>query len=325
MLTIDFIGYDGTHPANFIYGLPKGHEAYLLLLTATPAEFYLPLETTAVSEAVPSIPSLPPFPGDARRFPGPHALGENRRFAPEPPPAGEFRRFPAGTAILYTPGSFVLYKACEETYVNDWIRFRCDEAFADQLPLKNQPFQVGDAQYCHDLFKLMTWESTMSDSDGSEVISHLLKALLLKLAESCSRPITNPHAQEMLDLRKRIYNNPELSWSVDAMAQELHLSSGYLQSIYKSTFGSSCMEDVILQRLKRAQDQLISTAKSVQEIAEDCGYNNVEHFCRQFRKFLGISPGRYRKEHAEKIPTAPKHLTVGGSDVNAYVPRGRVY
>ena len=78
------------------------------------------------------------------------------------------------------------------------------------------------------------------------------------------------------------------------------------------------MEDVILQRLKRAQDQLISTAKSVQEIAEDCGYNNVEHFCRQFRKFLGISPGRYRKEHAERMPAAPKHLTVGGADVNLF-------
>lgn len=273
MLEIDFIGYDGTHPAGFVYGLPKGHQSYLLLLTATPAEFFL---------------------------------------------NDEFRRFPAGTAILYSPGSFVLYRACEETYVNDWIRFRCDESFTDQLPLKNQPFQVNDAEYCHDLFKLMTWESTMGNSESGEVLSHLLTALLLKLAESCSRPAGNPHVQEMLDLRKRIYNNPELPWNVDAMAKDLHLSSGYLQAIYKNTFGSSCMEDVILQRLKRAQDQLISTAKSVREIAEDCGYNNVEHFCRQFRKFLGITPSRYRKDRAEdiKLPreNPSRHLTLGGSE-----------
>ena len=38
MLEIDFIGYDGTHPAGFVYGLPKGHDSYLLLLTSTPVE-----------------------------------------------------------------------------------------------------------------------------------------------------------------------------------------------------------------------------------------------------------------------------------------------
>lgn len=277
MLEIEFIGYDGNHPKGFIYGLPQGRESYLLILTATPAEFHL---------------------------------------------EGEFRRVPPGTAILYTPGSPVLYRACEETYSNDWIRFRCDEKFVEQLPLKNQPFQVSDAEYCHDLFKLMTWESTVgTSSKGTEVLTHLLQALFLKLAESCTRPAGSPHAQEMLDLRKRIYNNPELPWSVDGMARELHLSSGYLQALYKTMFGSSCMEDVILQRLKHSQDQLVSTTKSVREIAEDCGYNNVEHFCRQFRKFLGISPSRYRRENSEKNllrgAGASRHPTLGGIEAES--------
>ena len=308
MLEIDFIGYDGTHPAGFVYGLPKGHQSYLLLLTSTPAEFYLVIEKPVKND----------MPSSSGNLTISHVIGESRRMPAEPLPAGEFRRFPAGTAILYAPGSFVLYRACEENYVNDWIRFRCDESYADLLPLKNQPFQAGDAEYCHDLLKLMTWESTIGSPESTEVLSHLLKALLLKLAENCSRPAGNPHMQEMLDLRKRIYNNPELSWSVDAMAQELHLSSGYLQAIYKNMFGSSCMEDVILQRLKRAQDQLISTAKSIREIAEDCGYNNVEHFCRQFRKFLGTSPSHYRRDRAETIKAprekASLHLTLGGSE-----------
>lgn len=295
MLEIDFIGYDGTHPSGFIYGLPYGHESYLLLLTATPVEIYL----TAGEEET----------GEESHAP----LSTEERHG------ASFHRFPAGTVILFTPGSHVLYRACEETYVNDWIRFRCDEAFVEQLPTKNQPFQVSDAAYCHDLFKLMTWESTSGSSESGDVISHLLKALFLKLSESCSRPASNPHAQEMLDLRRQIYNHPEHPWNVDSMARELHLSSGYLQALYKNMFGSSCMEDVILQRLKNAQDQLVSTSKSVREIAEDCGYNNVEHFCRQFRKFLGSSPSRFRKEHAERLSlpkeVSSRHETLGGSEM----------
>lgn len=272
MLEIEFIGYDGRHPKGFIYGLPEGHAAHLLLLTSTPAEFFLD---------------------------------------------GEFRKYPAGTAILYTPGSQVLYRACEETYSNDWIRFRCDEKFVEQLPLKNQPFSVGDAEYCHTLIKLMTWESTVTTSESGEILLGLLRTLFLKLGESCTRPAGNPHAREMLALRKRIYNNPELPWSVDAMAGSLHLSSGYFQSLYKTMFGSSCMEDVISQRLRHAQDQLLATTKSVREIAEDCGYNNVEHFCRQFRKFTGISPSRYRRESnsdSRALGKEAKHLTLGGRE-----------
>lgn len=315
MLEIDFIGYDGTHPSGFIYGLPQGHDSYLLLLTSTPAEFYVPFEASKPQ----SIMDQGSIRKDAKKdFPLHQIPMEFRRASTDQLPEGEFRRFPAGTAILYTPGAFVLYRACEETYGNDWLRFRCDEAFVDQLPLKNQPFQVSDAEYCHDLFKLMTWESTMGNAESKELLTHLLNALLLKLAESCFRPAGNPHTQEMLDLRKRIYNNPELPWSVESMAKELHLSCGYLQALYKTMFGSSCMEDVILQRLKRAQDQLISTAKSVREIAEDCGYNNVEHFCRQFNKFLGSSPSRYRRDHAEHLNAPNKngstHRTLGGSE-----------
>ncbi len=268
MLEVDFIGYDAKHSNGFVYGLPPGHESYLLILTSTPAEFFI---------------------------------------------EGEFRKAPAGSAILYTPGSQVLYRACEDSYINDWIRFRSDEKFIEQLPIRNRPFSVGDAEYCHTLFKLMTWEATLTTSGSRSVLSLLLHTLFLKLGESCERPAASPHSQEMLDLRKRIYNNPELPWNVEDMAKELHLSAGYLQTLYKSMFGSSCMEDVILQRLRRSQDQLVSTDKSVREIAEDCGYNNVEHFCRQFRKFLGVSPTRYRREAAASLPAAAKHLTLAGS------------
>ena len=100
------------------------------------------------------------------------------------------------------------------------------------------------------------------------------------------------------------------------MSEELHLSAGYLQALYKKLFGSSCMDDVITGRLRRAQDQLIYTTKSIQEIAESCGYNNVEHFCRQFRQYIGCTPGQFRKSASIK-PEYPQpfHHTLGGKEL----------
>lgn len=59
------------------------------------------------------------------------------------------------------------------------------------------------------------------------------------------------------------------------------------------------MDDVIGFRLIKARDLLICTTQSISEIAEQCGYNNTEHFCRQFRKNLGLSPGNFRKAQSK--------------------------
>ena len=80
------------------------------------------------------------------------------------------------------------------------------------------------------------------------------------------------------------------------MADRMHLSEGYLQSIYRKAFGVSCMEDVITGRLRMACDRLSCTDRPVADIAEECGYHNVEHFCRQFRRKMKVSPGQYRRQ-----------------------------
>ena len=243
---------------------------------------------------------------------------------------GEIRQVAPNSAILYTPGHKIYYRAYKQEYKNDFLRFHSDEPFVAQFPLVNTPFPVSDPAYCHNLFKLLTWETSFESTSSESIISHLLRVLFAKLHESTTESTVNVHAQALMELHKKIYNTPQLPWSVSNMAQELHLSTGYLQALYKQMFGSSCMDDVIEGRLRRAQDQLMFSSKSIQEIAEDCGYNNVEHFCRQFRQYNGCSPGKFRKTNRVLNPTdvaalSKSHSTLGGSvlDPEYYSPPRR--
>lgn len=81
------------------------------------------------------------------------------------------------------------------------------------------------------------------------------------------------------------------------MAAKLHLSSSHLQALYHRQFGSSCMDNVIEGRLRRAQDLLEYSEYSIRDISEQCGYNNVEHFCRQFRQHIGCTLDNTGKMH----------------------------
>lgn len=208
---------------------------------------------------------------------------------------GVVKEYPANSAILYAPGQKVYYRACTDTYQNDWIRFYSDETFVTGFPVTGVPFPVSDTEYCHNLFKLLTWESSFGSPESDLIISHLLRVLFFKLYEDTKNRNDNQHAADLLSLRKKIYNTPQWDWTLDEMASQLHLSVGYLQIIYKKTFGVSCMDDVIEGRIRLAKEKLINTKNPIHEVAEACGYHNVEHFCRQYKKITGITPGSFRK------------------------------
>ncbi len=270
MNEIDFIGYDATHPDDFVFDVPQGHDCFLLLLISSRAEILIDHEIVSVSP---------------------------------------------NTAILYTPGYRIYYRASGEEYHNDWIRFYSDESFVEQFPLKNVPFPISDPEYCHNLFKLLTWESSFASASSESIISHLLRVLFAKLYENSSNSMVSTHTHALVHLHKSIYNNPQFPWNINQMAEDLHLSTSRLQTLYKQLFGSSCMDDVIEGRLRRAQDQLKFTVKPIREIAEGCGYNNVEHFCRQFRQHNGCTPGQYRKASVQKKEAnSPTHYTLGGKE-----------
>jgi AraC-like DNA-binding protein len=90
-------------------------------------------------------------------------------------------------------------------------------------------------------------------------------------------------------------SQPGRNWSVSDMAEQLHISVGYLHLLYKRQFGVSCIDDVIESRVRQARDYLSHTQLRIQEIAALCGYNSAEHFSRQFHRQCGMSPGQYRR------------------------------
>ena len=207
------------------------------------------------------------------------------------------RELGANHAALFAPQSRIHYGACGGSYGNDWIIFDSDETYVTQFPLVGEPFPVRDPEYLHSLFRLLTWEH-MQDSYET-VEAQLMAVLFQKLRLELARPEGADYSSELAALRRRIANQPAQDWNVPAMAAQLHISAGYLQLLYKRQFGVSCMDDVIASRVRLAKDYLTHTRMRVQEIAAMCGYNNAEHFSRQFRKLCGATPGQFRKE-AEK-------------------------
>lgn len=209
---------------------------------------------------------------------------------------GELKKYPAHCAILYRPLQKIYYRACTDQFINDWIRFETSELYMTeaQLPF-GIPFAVHDPDYFRNLFELLSNEHNFNGAYKKSSIDCLLRTLFNKLLESYLCDDITPQSYDLLKLRTAIQNNPGDHWTIAKMADSLKLSPGYLQSIYKKAFGVSCIDDVIDNRIRLAKEYLIHHNQNIAEIAFQCGYQNVEHFSRQFKKVTGTTPRRFQK------------------------------
>lgn len=205
---------------------------------------------------------------------------------------------PAETVILYPPYVPLHYGVCDdEDFNNDWIRFYTDESFIidSKIPL-GIPFEVSEFNFTHFLFQQISSENFLDNTNKQSSIKLLFRLMFHKLEESLSFNSVYSQDRDLMAIRMQLKNNPGFDWNIPLLAEKLHISTGYFHTLYRKNFGISCTEDLINMRIELAKDYLEHSQLTIYAIATNCGYNNVEHFSRQFKKISGVSPSDYRKQ-----------------------------
>jgi len=84
------------------------------------------------------------------------------------------------------------------------------------------------------------------------------------------------------------------------VAQECGLSISHFARSFKASFGVSTHRWLVQRRIERSQDLLIQTRESLSDIAEQAGFADQAAFTRTFHQIVGMSPGRWRRDHQRR-------------------------
>ena len=84
--------------------------------------------------------------------------------------------------------------------------------------------------------------------------------------------------------------------SLKDISKDLFINPVYLGQLIKKETNSTFAELLNKQRIKAAQQLLLSTNDSIEDICYTVGYSNVGYFYKVFRKLCGKSPKAYRKQ-----------------------------
>lgn len=126
----------------------------------------------------------------------------------------------------------------------------------------------------------------------------LITAARLKIAGDDKRKI-NQYSEKLRILRAEIYREPQKKRSAAEEAKKLCISTSHFHHLYREAFGCTMMEEVISCRVEYAKEILCSRDISIEEAAGICGYTDVYHFIRQFKKTTGLPPGQYKKKYRQ--------------------------
>lgn len=86
-------------------------------------------------------------------------------------------------------------------------------------------------------------------------------------------------------------------FTVESIANHIHLSTNYLRSIFKEYMGVSLSKYITNQKIQHACKLLIETDESIQTISDKLDFSSINYFYPYFKKHTGMTPSQYREVH----------------------------
>ncbi len=83
--------------------------------------------------------------------------------------------------------------------------------------------------------------------------------------------------------------------TLDELAGRLYFSKDYLNKVFRAAVGMPVGAYIQKMRLETAEELLLTTDKTVGEIASLCGFGDIKSFYTVFKRERKMTPGEYRK------------------------------
>jgi AraC-like DNA-binding protein/mannose-6-phosphate isomerase-like protein (cupin superfamily) len=143
-------------------------------------------------------------------------------------------------------------------------------------------------------------------------VSSRIKSILLLLLRNDNRLHLNYTGNRLLERIQPALDYIEQHLSDKLTIQELskllNMSYTYFIKTFKQAIGMSFTDFIIYKRIKKAEQLLLTTDRSIAEIAELAGITNLGHFYELFRRYNTCSPKQFKDRLREPyVNSDPSH------------------
>ncbi len=113
--------------------------------------------------------------------------------------------------------------------------------------------------------------------------------------ESRSKRVSSTHLSKAIRYLQ-VHYGEEID--LETLAKNVFVSSCYLSHLFRNEMGTTFSDYLTRIRLENAK-RLLLDGESVEQVSERVGYNDSNYFIKIFKKYVGVTPAKYRRSIAE--------------------------
>lgn len=165
----------------------------------------------------------------------------------------------------------------------------------DDCSLLNEPIVCTGNSSIYSLLEKILFENTSKKAYSNEKITSLMKDCIINIIRAASLQ-TDSRADSMLELvMEYIHENYNKNVDNFTLAQLVGYHPYYLNKLFLSANGITLHKYVANYRIAVAEQLLLSTTLTIDQIAQKVGFSASLSFSSCFKKKNGISPSEFRK------------------------------
>ncbi|OCT12927.1 AraC family transcriptional regulator [Paenibacillus pectinilyticus] len=203
-----------------------------------------------------------------------------------------------GDIILLAPGTPHHYGTVKHhTWQFVWTHFPNMLTETSLLPQEDQVFLTIEneslQERIYQAFSRILADSRERGEYWFELCCNAIREILLLMAQKTIHKM-DPRIEEVLHLLSQMMRE---DIRIEELAQTVGLSPSRLSHLFKESTGLSIIDTLNRMRIQQAALMLSYTGRSASEVCYDVGFQNYNHFTNQFRKWQGMTPSMFMKEH----------------------------
>lgn len=169
------------------------------------------------------------------------------------------------------------------------------EDYLNQFGFEYKVVSFGEVEFLEKVSKeKMNELSAGLQSYGIIIVENQKTVLIEKIKDTIYEMV---HSDEPINVKASIY-----------LAEKLSHSYGYISNLFSEITYSSIENYIMLQKIERAKNLILTDGLTLTEIAYKLNYSSVAHLSTQFKNITGITPSQFQRIIAKRRVLVNKKL-----------------
>jgi AraC-like DNA-binding protein len=149
-------------------------------------------------------------------------------------------------------------------------------------------------KYLDEMNLLHKSSDSLIDIKFSAILTNIITEMLIKKFTPVDNLVFQQHSIFVDKVKAYIHENYKNKISLDHLSSLVNVSKYHMLRVFKKLTGVSPYEYIVNYRISAAKLLLKDGGYNVGEASIEVGYNDVNNFIRDFKKYIGTTPLKYK-------------------------------